>query len=42
MKGKMDEAAAKAKFTELDKDKNGSLSAQEFNPGGGKKKQEAK
>lgn len=38
MKGKMDDAAAKAKFTELDKDKDGSLSAQEFNAGGGEKK----
>ena len=38
MKGKLDEAAAKAKFAELDKDKNGSLSREEFNAGAGEKK----
>ena len=43
VKGKMDDAAAKARFAELDKDKNGSLSREEFNAGapkkdGGKKK----
>jgi len=38
VKDKMDEAAAKAKFTELDKDKNGSLSREEFNAGAGEKK----
>jgi hypothetical protein len=46
MKGKLDETAAKAKFAELDKDKNGSLSREEFNAGagtkkGGKKKKDA-
>jgi Ca2+-binding EF-hand superfamily protein len=38
VKGKMDDAAAKAKFAELDKDKNGSLSREEFNAGAGEKK----
>lgn len=38
MKGKLDETAAKAKFADLDKDKNGSLSREEFNAGGGEKK----
>jgi Ca2+-binding EF-hand superfamily protein len=37
VKGKMDDAAAKAKFAELDTDKNGSLSREEFNAGSGKK-----
>ena len=38
MKGKLDDAAAKAKFADLDKNKDGALSAQEFNAGGGEKK----
>lgn len=37
VKGKMDDVAARAKFAELDKDKNGSLSREEMNAGGGKK-----
>ena len=37
VKGKMDETAAKARFEALDKDKNGSLSQQEFSAGGEKK-----
>lgn len=38
VKGKLDDAAAKAKFADLDKDKNGSLSREEFNAGAGEKK----
>jgi len=38
VKNRLDEAAAKARFAELDKDKNGSLSREEFNAGGGGKK----
>jgi hypothetical protein len=38
MKGKLDETAAKAKFAELDKNKDGSLSREEFNAGAGEKK----
>jgi hypothetical protein len=38
MKGKLETAAAEAKFAELDKDKDGSLSRQEFNAGAGQKK----
>jgi len=38
VKGKMDEAAAKAKFAELDKNKDGSLSPEEFSAGAGEKK----
>ena len=38
MKGRLEEAAAKARFTELDKDKDGSLSRDEFNAGTGGKK----
>ncbi|MES2696802.1 MAG: EF-hand domain-containing protein [Verrucomicrobiota bacterium] len=38
VKGKMDDTAAKAKFADLDKDKNGSLSRDEFNAGAGPKK----
>ena len=38
MKGKLDEAAAKARFAELDKDKNGSLSPDEFSTGTGERK----
>jgi hypothetical protein len=46
VKGKVDDAAAKAKFAELDKDKDGSLSREEFAAGasekkGGKKKKDA-
>ena len=37
VKGKMDDTAAKAKFAELDKDKNGSLSREEFSAGAGQK-----
>ena len=37
-KGKMDEAAAKAKFAELDKNNDKSLSREEFNAGAGEKK----
>lgn len=37
VKGRMDDTAAKAKFAELDKDKDGSLSREEFNAGGGQK-----
>jgi len=38
VKGKLDDTAAKAKFADLDKDKNGSLSREEFNAGAGEKK----
>lgn len=38
VKGKLDDSAAKAKFADLDKDKNGSLSREEFNAGAGEKK----
>ncbi len=38
VKDKLDETAAKAKFADLDKDKNGSLSREEFNAGAGEKK----
>jgi Ca2+-binding EF-hand superfamily protein len=38
MKGKLDAAAADAKFAELDKNKDGSLSREEFNAGAGEKK----
>jgi hypothetical protein len=38
MAGKLDKAAAEAKFADLDKDKDGSLSRQEFNAGAGEKK----
>ncbi len=38
VKGKLDDTAAKAKFAELDKDKNGALTREEFNAGGGEKK----
>ena len=37
MKGKLDETAAKAKFAELDKNKDGALSREEFNAGNEKK-----
>src|SRR5688500_13860419 len=37
MKSRLDEAAAKSRFAELDKDKDGSLSREEFNSGAGKK-----
>ena len=44
MKGKLDETAAKAKFAELDKNKDGTLSREEFNAGvekkGGKNKKD--
>ena len=38
MKGKLDDGAARAKFAELDKDKNGSLSREEFEGRTGEKK----
>lgn len=38
MKGKLDDTAARARFAELDKDKNGSLSRAEFSTGTGAKK----
>jgi Ca2+-binding EF-hand superfamily protein len=38
MKGKLDETAAKAKFAELDKNNDKSLSREEFNAGSGEKK----
>ena len=38
MKGKMDPAAAKAKFAELDMNRDGALSREEFNASGGGKK----
>jgi len=38
MKGKLDESAAKTRFAELDKDKNGSLSPEEFSTSTGQKK----
>jgi hypothetical protein len=46
VKGKMDDKAAKAKFADLDKNNDKSLSREEFNAGagekkGGKKKQDA-
>ena len=37
-KGQLETAAAEAKFAELDKDNDGSLSRQEFNAGAGQKK----
>ncbi len=42
MKSRMDEAAAKSRFATLDKDKNGSLSREEFNAGVGQKKGDGK
>jgi len=38
MKGKLDESAARAKFAELDKDKSGSLTREEFEGRTGEKK----
>ena len=38
MKGKLDQAAAQAKFTELDLNRDGSLSREEFNSSSGAKK----
>lgn len=38
MKDKLDAKAADTKFTDLDKDKDGFLSREEFNAGGGEKK----
>jgi Ca2+-binding EF-hand superfamily protein len=37
VKGRLDETAAKARFAELDKNKDGSLSREEFNAGAPKK-----
>lgn len=42
MKGRMDEAAAKSRFATLDKDKNGSLTREEFSAGGAQKKGDGK
>jgi Ca2+-binding EF-hand superfamily protein len=42
VKGKMDDAAAKAKFAELDKNKDGSLSREEFQAGTEKKGEKKK
>jgi Ca2+-binding EF-hand superfamily protein len=42
VKGRMDEAAAKRRFAALDKDKNGSLSREEFGAGSSQKKGEGK
>jgi Ca2+-binding EF-hand superfamily protein len=38
MTGKLEKAAAETKFADLDKDKDGFLSQQEFNAGAGEKK----
>jgi Ca2+-binding EF-hand superfamily protein len=38
MKGKLDDAAARTRFAELDKDRNGSLSREEFSTSTGEKK----
>ncbi len=38
MKGQMETAAARAKFAELDKNKDGALSKSEFGDGAGRKK----
>ena len=42
VKGKMDDAAAKAKFSELDKNKDGSLTREEFQAGTEKKGEKKK